>query len=88
MRNNLPFDGLIPDCPTQGWQPIESAPKDGTRVLGFVGRWVIVRWAVRFSEHYGDTSGGWYDGEIDGRAFPTHWMPLPAPPAEQGGEQK
>lgn len=63
------------------WHPIETAPKDGTRViaysLGLVG---TSRWADRFAAQYGDTAAGWYSEQLDRRHNPTHWMPLPEPP--------
>ena len=64
------------------WQPIETAPKDGTEVLVW-------------SEHGGVESAYWEAGcyghsgwtiyqirtEIAEPDFPpTHWMPLPEPP--------
>ena len=73
----------------EGWEPIESAPKDGTEILGiFVGtidtdyslvRWDCRRWIAqadgqRAIESQGDT---WTD-LIE--PFLTHWMPLPPPP--------
>ena len=67
-----------------GWQPIETAPKDGAVVVLLNDDGDII--AARFG-----TDGWWYDAG-DGcwnDAFMTHWMPLPAPPAAQaqkGGE--
>lgn len=71
------------------WQPIETAPKDGTRILAF---WPDV---------YGNSSavqietwwGAWGHGRsketwqnawewADGANNPTHWMPLPTPPVK------
>ena len=58
------------------WQPIETAPKDGTFILvavtGEVATHIMLVW--------------WFDGwcldmtntPIVGK--PTHWMPLPEPP--------
>ena len=66
---------LVPD-----WQPIETAPDDGTEVeLGRVGCGDIHRgiWA----------RGRWRDPIFDDPLFwcgdpePTHWQPLPAPPS-------
>ena len=78
----------------QGWQPIESAPKDGTSILACVSGYVPsqVQW-VEF-----DGVGKWSDDpemfmeEYHFRAYfsgtaydPTHWMPLPTSPLA-GGE--
>lgn len=52
------------------WQPIETAPKDGT---------VIDLWYPDF----GRLADQWYDAD-DGwfvAPNPTHWMPIPEPPA-------
>ena len=68
----------------RGWQPIESAPKDGTEFI--VGRFtgqrknhdghmMVDRW---HSYAHGDT----YDGfaHFNNRYWPaTHWAPLPSP---------
>lgn len=73
------------------WQPIETAPKDGTIVLtahktkdGI--RVVPAQWrASRL--HASLTLFGWHlcqwsDLNIEHSLSPTHWMPLPAPPRE------
>ncbi len=58
------------------WQPIETAPKDGTEVLVWDGYGVKIAWW----EPYRRTTGGvwFYDG--DNYTWPTHWMPLPEEP--------
>ena len=62
----------------EGWQPIETAPKDGTwiigvwkNVLGELGV-VPVRWGVSWDNQY------WANGVVVYE--PTHWRPLPEPP--------
>lgn len=71
---------------TMEWQPIETAPKDGTPVI-------ITRhdetwgWVLGWGEYFqqgkivGWVSRGFREppGEL-GLAHPTHWMPLPEPP--------
>ncbi len=59
------------------WQPIETAPKDGTKILVW---WRVskVYGLVAWGE-YNDGSGEWQDeaGDVSGM---THWMPLPKAP--------
>jgi hypothetical protein len=66
------------------WQPIETAPKDGTPLLLFIdgeseladrmttGRWNSGRWELCQVGGYAEDSEVWTD--------PTAWMPLPPPP--------
>lgn len=68
------------------WQPIVTAPQDGTRIIC----WALVfgspgytddSWQAIFCRHNGDRlmisqpTGGHYEG-----FKATHWMPLPEPP--------
>lgn len=67
------------------WKPIAEAPRDGTRVLYSGATDGIIRWVTmgRWVE-----DAGWYEintDPTDARSdedYPTHWMPLPAPPTE------
>jgi hypothetical protein len=72
------------------WQPIETAPKDGTQVLLWVdGHVMLSRWYVHYLNgapnphrapewEQGEMYGGF--GGYMGPLRPTHWMPLPQPP--------
>jgi hypothetical protein len=64
-----------------GWQPIESVPQDGTRVLTFDPSYGIA--AATFDPYWGWVErGADYATEVwgIGEMHPTHWMPLPTPP--------
>lgn len=63
---------------TGGWRTIESAPKDGAHFLG----WHELYYANR------PVIGHWDGGKFNfsGRVEPTHWQPLPTPPAD--GEER
>jgi hypothetical protein len=69
----------------QGWQPIETAPKDGTEVL----LWLQPPYNSIEKARWFDLWGNWQIGEFPedsdeycgiGSALPTHWMPIPTPP--------
>ena len=62
----------LAEMPSQQWQPIETAPKDGTEVV------VVDIDGDRFIASSIDGQN-WYDGVFP-IYHPTHWMPLPAPP--------
>ncbi len=66
-----------------GWRPIETAPKDFTRILTIDGeQWVsIARWHV--DDGNAGEEGWWTDGEAP--IEPLRWMPLPAS-TSQGDE--
>jgi hypothetical protein len=70
-----------------GWQPIETAPMDGTAILLFTGGGVIEgHWIYREWQQCAISCS--YDG-AGGPVFecvPTHWMPLPPPPGNVGKE--
>lgn len=70
--------------PSDGWQPIEIAPKDGAVVWAFNGSQARMRW-ILIEGHLHVGLWIWDDedlSDIDPDPYqPTHWMPLPAPPA-------
>ncbi len=70
-----------------GWQPIATAPKDGTQI--FVARDMGPHGWILGTAHWREVAGlsGWFSwgiagGSELGLAHPTHWMPLPQPPKE------
>lgn len=74
-----------------GWQPIETAPKDGRFLLLFGpeggvapdGEYGVPWWCVA---NWGPTWNGlldWSSGDDQPPLKPTHWMPLPEPPATE-----
>lgn len=78
----------------RGWQPIETAPKDGTAVLvcsaidengerlspeDFMAFCQVAAWLSKpFSETWTIYSNLAYDPDV--HFTPTHWMPLPEMP--------
>jgi hypothetical protein len=79
------------------WQPIETAPRDGTSVIlavtGGKNGPVVgeARWWEEWEEHGGDwywagnTPGDYHGGPISEINFgtPSHWMPMPEPPMSE-----
>lgn len=80
---------------TPQWQPIETAPKDGTGILLSNGKDVAEgHWYFEeggTTEHRdldgryidqtdSDGYAGWLDWDGGMQPAPTHWMPLPAAP--------
>lgn len=71
------------------WRPIETAPKDGTRLLLCnashdsveVGFWDKGFYWTSRNGFDGEWTNGYCDEyERDVVLKPTHWMPLPEPP--------
>lgn len=56
------------------WKPIETAPKDGTDILAC---WDVLE--TVFVIYFED--GAWWDEYGEEYLEPSHWMPLPTPPA-------
>jgi hypothetical protein len=77
---------ICANCKRPLWQPIETAPKNGTRILAYwadTDEHTIIEWW-----QYSDTDEGtWrqggsglgYDSGYADDAL-SHWMPLPEPP--------
>ena len=61
-----------------GWQPIETAPKDGTEVLVWDDGCVVAAFFGRLGWQL--TQTGAYAEDADLYGAPTHWRPLPEGP--------
>lgn len=75
------------------WQPIETAPKDGSSVLLWSEAWDM-SWGVVIGSY---DAGAWVTSEGQtadddedefGSIAPTHWMPLPPPPSPATQERE
>jgi predicted esterase len=68
----------------EGWQPIETAQTDGSQVLAWIhgaggDRVTVIEWlGDQWVESY--DLEGW-----NPKYGPTHWQPLPEPPASIKG---
>lgn len=61
------------------WQPIETAPKDGTQILGYSTACIE---CIYFDEDANLWVQSWEGDEDYGLlGAPVAWMPLPKPPA-------
>jgi hypothetical protein len=80
------------------WRPIETAPKNRLILVGYfnsLGKWrsMHAQWRDDLPQHDDADAedepapAGWYEGSLDAEILfpcqPTHWMPLPAPPARE-----
>lgn len=66
------------------WQPIETAPKDGTAFLGWLPdrQGFVARQDIGICS-WSEWGGGIWSlgGHTSVTSQPTHWMPLPEPPS-------
>lgn len=72
VLNELAADPPIASLLVQHWQPMETAPMDGTRLL-------------MVNAAFGSVRVAWYDEPHESWSYsgvyqPTHWMPLPESP--------
>jgi hypothetical protein len=71
------------------WQPIETAPKGGTLILVGSARdgYTTEAQFDTEREEWWEVNTHWTDATGD-PLYPTHWMPLPAPPVGSVGGGK
>jgi len=90
---------LLPQSPEgMGWQPIETAPKDGTPILilDMNGESIeITEWCTHKWTDYEHVEGELYRKVETESTYwngnghrATHWMPLPPPPAVSSHSQE
>ena len=104
MQGNLDFDvaleafEALANAEPAGWQPIETAPKDGRPILLFgdcrvtSGNWsapsetprIIYQDGFAPDTEWDEWEPYWesWDGGFTEEHPPTHWMPLPAAPKD------
>lgn len=66
------------------WQPIETAPHDGTKIDLWHpdnGRYTDAFWCKQTYTLY--EPWGWSNQRLGRIVGVTHWMPMPEPPAHQ-----
>lgn len=56
-------------------QPIETAPKDGRRILIFDPR---QKWTEGWWKISNPTDMAWWENDAESEPAPTHWMPIPS----------
>ena len=81
-NGHLRETGALADSAAGGWpdwQPMDSAPHDGTPVLA----WDLLNEEATIAVHLSGAEGwnGWYPlGDLSEPATLSHWMPLPPRP--------
>jgi hypothetical protein len=79
------------------WQPIETAPQDGEPILiwkpaeRMVGEYMMAAYWHDDADGFVPVGGIYkqgYRSSVTGtdQGYPTHWMPLPAPPKDASHE--
>lgn len=68
-------------CGDCAWRPIEEAPKDGTKIIGWCAGDGVELISWRSVIDYDIPKPGRWRDEDGWSSGATHWMPLPAPPA-------
>ena len=70
-------------CKRPLWQPIETAPKDGTSILSWPAQSAFTGdETISYVVRWNDWKQAWIEasGEEYDTFYPTHWMPMPEGP--------
>lgn len=76
QRRNAAISALRTALAANGWQPIETAPKDGRELI-------LLLTTSRFPQVA--CSNTWWTAGFSAECKPTHWMPIPAAPVQTNG---
>ncbi len=77
-------ESILAHLRAEPWQPIETAPRDGTWILVIDPNSPMCWAPYGFSCWTSDYTGKeyWCEEDTSDEIFPTHWQPLPTPPKE------
>jgi len=76
----------VPADPVAAWQPIETAPKDGSHVLVVIGSTAVAAYCDDERGDWWEVNTHWTDA-TGMQIYPTLWQPMPAAPLHaEGGE--
>jgi len=84
-RHSDAVNELVKVLERQAWQPIETAPKDGTRCLFYIPEDDETGYLESMCVTYfnGDELERYNIMQLEDGLEPTHWMPLAEPPKEE-----
>lgn len=80
-----PIEALRAKLAATAWQPIDTAPRDGTPILTWSDgcteneACMVMWWTAEKADRCGF---GWEAYEVSHMLAPEFWMPLPAPPTD------
>lgn len=63
------------------WQPIATAPRDGTMILAWTPQGGVVHDGFMWLMRWDGIKGAWTPWALSVDP-PTHWQPLPPPPSD------
>lgn len=88
QRPEIP-KGMFAQQSADGWLPIETAPRDGTRIIVYRPKFdgdYIPQVGWDFWMTHGLLDPTWGKSRRD--CPPSHWQPFPAPPSKQSQDQR